>query len=335
MKTALRTAIAGIMALTCLQVMASTASAGASIDVPMPANPFGAQFGPDANRFAVSVELGSAYLRTGVTVEGWNGRCYDCREASNYGLQTVLRIKANGGSDTPSKMPSDLAAYRSTVTDMAVTLDPAVVVIENEPDGSEYWSGTAAQYENLLAAGCEAAHSAGVPCTGGGISSATVTAMVYQSYVDAGNTRAAKSYARKIALSDAEYNRIVSARNASKIRSVANKGHQYLDAHVTSGADLVNFHWYRSAEGFGESVDYLVSETGLPPMSNEIGQYTESGSHTTALMDAALAKRLRFAIWMSMDVLHKRDNRNIVALQNPDGTLRPSGRAFQSKTRSL
>lgn len=318
-----------------MQLVAAPALSAPSISVPLPNNPFGGQFGPDDSRFTVLETLGGAYIRTGVKVEGWSGRCFDCRHAGDLGIETVLRVKANGNNNTATVMPTDVASYRATVSDVVAKWHPAVLVVENEPDSRRYWAGSVNEYKQLFTAACDAAHSHGVPCTSGGLSSTAVTSMVYQSYLDRGDRRGAKAYASDTSLSSAAYTKMIDPKNAEKIEEIADKAERYLQTHVDAGADLVNFHWYRSAEAFSESVEYLTSKTGLPAMNNEIGQYTSKGSETTSLMNAVLDAELRFAIWMSIDLLHERDKKEIVALHNPDATLRPSGDAFKATTASL
>lgn len=324
-----------LVAVALASLPAAPAAPAPTISVPVPPNPFGAQFGPDPVRFDVLEALGAAYIRTGVTVSQWQDRCFDCAQAESRGIGVVLRVKANGTSETATTMPTDLNAYRGVVSDIAATLQPSVIVVENEPDSRQYWAGTVEEYEQLLTVACDAAHEHGIPCTGGGLSNTAVVSMVYRSYKDRGDHKGARRYASKISLSSTAYTKMIAPENKDKIKQIAEKAEAYLATHVAAGADLVNFHWYRSEEAFGETVRYLVDKTGLPPMNNEIGQYTDAGGDTTALMNAVLAADLRFATWMSIDLLHKRDNKEIVALHNPDGTLRPSGKAFRAKTDSL
>jgi hypothetical protein len=62
------------------------------------------------------------------------------------------------------------------------------------------------------------------------------------------------------------------------------RGRRLLRSYRAAGADFVNFHWYESdPEALREVVDSLRSQTGLPAVSNEMGQRTDDPSKWESL----------------------------------------------------
>lgn len=86
----------------------------------------------------------------------------------------------------------------------------------------------------------------------------------------------------------------------------------------------MNFHWYvADPRALAEAVAYLAAQSGLPPMTNEIGQHADDPDQTTAVMGKVVELGLPVAVWFSVDAPKAR------ALVDPDGTLRPTGEAFR------
>lgn len=128
---------------------------------------------------------------------------------------------------------------------------------------------------------------------------------------------------------------LVRPKNAERVRNRAERGWAFLHGFAGASADYVNFHWYRpSRSALKEAVRYLVAETGLRPMTNEIGQFTKDPVVTERLMEATLAVDFAHVIWYSIDDVTRAGLRSW-ALQRPDGTLRRSGRRFRSITSEL
>ncbi|MGC8916906.1 MAG: hypothetical protein ACP5NF_08010 [Thermoanaerobaculum sp.] len=109
-----------------------------------------------------------------------------------------------------------------------------------------------------------------------------------------------------------------------KAQEQLRKGQALLASYRPAGADYVNFHWYiPDTRALGEAVAYLKAKTGLPVLTNEIGQTNDDPNQTTAVMGKVVRLGLPMAVWFSVDAPKAR------ALVNPDGTLRPTGEAFK------
>lgn len=100
--------------------------------------------------------------------------------------------------------------------------------------------------------------------------------------------------------------------------------------------DYVNFHWYTPDEpnttsysdeqALNDTIDAFSELTGLPVVTNEIGQHGTDVAAVTATLDVLAAQRIAVAIWFDADGLPAH------GLFEPTmpGSLRPSGLAFQS-----
>jgi hypothetical protein len=70
-------------------------------------------------------------------------------------------------------------------------------------------------------------------------------------------------------------------------------------------------------------VAYLRAQTGLPVLTNEIGQHSEDPNQTMAIMGKVVELGLPIAVWFSVDALKARGSVNM------NGRLRPIGQVFQ------
>ena len=146
-----------------------------------------------------------------------------------------------------------------------------------------------------------------------------VALLVYDHYVETGDTDHAQSFAARVFSPD-EKSQLDSPRSRQQVE----KGRALLQVYAASGADYVNFHWYiEDPSALGEAVAFLSLQTGLPPMSNEMGQHDRSPETVRNLMKAVVQLGLPYAVWFSIDAPQAQ------ALINPDGTQRDNGLAFQ------
>lgn len=287
-------------------------------------NPFGV-FLPanQKDRARVIERLHVDSIRSVVLLEDTRVVCSGCSQFDQTGLDLVLTVRNSSGYRDPSSPPAIMARYRFEV---GLTLDqytPELLVVENEPNARNFFDGTPKQYHEMLAAACDEAHKRGIRCADGGLGGEIVTAFVYQTYVDAGRMKAAHSYARRVALSG----RIDPS--ADQIERRARVGRTFLSGYAGAGADFVNFHWYRpSGSALRETISLLQDTTGLPAVTNEIGQFGRDPRLTKSLMRAVVEEHVRRAVWYSFDDTTRRGLRTY-GLQRPDGTLRRHGKAFR------
>ncbi len=296
---------------------------GGLLNPPSGENPFGVMLtGPMALalRIEVAQRLGALYFRPeALFLDRWDGTCQPCDAALSAGLKLVLTVRANGGPATPTAPPSDLEAYRRTLRSVLARYRPAVIAVENEENSVLFYTGTPEQYGAQLQAACEVAHQWGVPCTNGGLVSTLVALLVYDHYLASGQTTAAEDFAARV-FTPQERQLL----NSPKAQEQIGKGKALLASYRAAGADYVNFHWYiADTQALGEAVAYLHGQTGLPVLTNEIGQYNDDPNQTTAVMSKVVELGLPIAVWFAQDGPKAR------GLVNRDGSLRPTGEAFR------
>ena len=311
---------------------AAVCTRGGTTDKP-PQGPFGLFLSPQVfdieDRVRIAQELGAYYFRTyPVLLPSWNGECSECQIVQDAGLHFVLTIRNTPSIDEAASPVADLDGFKRTVGEILDLYKPALVVLENEENTPSYFTGTPEQYVSELAALCEVAHSRDIPCANGGLLSGSVTWMVYFHYLDTGQTAEAKSFEER-GLEPFQQKRLETPGGDQDGRKVADLTMRFLTQYKGAGADYLNIHWYVSDnQALEESVDYLSGLAGLPIVTNEIGQRNLEPSVTTALMNMVLQLRLPFAVWFSSD------GRLSQALVDPDGSIRPTGEAFQSFIKS-
>jgi hypothetical protein len=152
------------------------------LNPPPSENPFGVMLtGPMALalRIEVAQRLGAFYFRPeSLFLDRWDGTCRPCDAALSAGLKLVLTVRANGGPATPTTPPSDLQAYRRTLSSVLARYRPAVIAVENEENSALFYTGTPEQYGAQLQAACEIAHQRGVPELSAPAPQQAATAMV-------------------------------------------------------------------------------------------------------------------------------------------------------------
>lgn len=188
-----------------------------------------------------------------------------------------------------------------------------------------FYKGTPAQYLQELKAAAEVAHSRGIKCTNGGLVSSLVAFLVADHYKEIGQIEKSNTYLRWT-LGDDKYQKL---RLKPKLLSqqIA-KGKELISGYQQAGADFVNFHWYiADTDALREAVRYLTEITGLPVITNEIGQQkNEDPSQVTNVMQAIVDLNIPIAVWFCGDVPGYGQARSLV---NRDGTLRPNGSAYK------
>ncbi len=298
-------------------------------------NHFGLLLGADGiddqYRVNLAKALGVSYFRPWyVNVEAWNGACYDlaCDLGPNAGLKLILTARSNVGEAPPfaTTPPQDGAAYRRNLSEILTRYRPEVLVVENEEDSAQYWTGTPEQYGALLKAACQVAHDQKIPCTNGGLSSKTIALLVWADYIEHRQVTEACNFVQRAgAVLAPDLCRFTAVDHLSdEDKAALAKGRKLLEIYNSSGQDYLNFHWYvPDKSALSEAVHYLRRATNLPVMSNEIGQSDQTPEAVQKLLSAAAELKLAYAVWFSLD----RDP--AVALQNADGSLRPNGQAFR------
>jgi hypothetical protein len=277
-------------------------------------------------------DLGAVYFRPwDIDATDYRGRCADraCEAALEAGLALVLTVRNAGQSGSlpvPASPPASLDAYRLTIGLVLDRYHPEVLVIENEENSSLNWSGSPEEYGVTLQAACAVAHERGIPCTNGGLSSEAVSLAVWVSYMEQGKTAEACDFVSRVLDPEA-------AKDFCDLSSVAElpneaqssliKVRELLALYQPMGADYINFHWYSPDPlALGEVVAFLEKTTGLPALTNEFGLGEQDPQALQAVMEKLVQLGLPYAVAFSLD-------RQAVAFQDNDGSLRPNGKAFQ------
>ena len=199
---------------------------------------------------------------------------------------------------------------------------PAVLVVENEENSALFYTGTPEEYAAELKAACQVAHQKGIPCTNGGLVGTLVALLVYDHYLETGHPEKAKDFADRVFTGFKPDLR--PKLNSPEAKKQISKGKALLSAYRSAGIDYVNFHWYfADTQALEEAVAYLKEQTGLPVITNEIGQQTDDPNQTTAVMSKIVELGLPIAVWFGLDGPKAR------GLVNLDGSLRPTGKAFK------
>lgn len=289
-------------------------------------NPFGVMISGDTSQIKAqtAVKLGAKYYRPlSIFLDKWSGTCAECDAAVSAGLKLILTVRNNGGGPgNPTTPPSDLNVFKQTLGQIVDKYRPEVLVIENEENsGTTFYTGTTSQYLQELKAGCEVAHKKGIKCTNGGLVSSLVVAMV------ASQSNNPTQYLQK-ALVGAKAD-LVSQINSPAAQKQIAKGKELVAGYKAAGADYVNFHWYvADSSTISEAVNYLRSASGLPVITNEVGQQGNTNpAQVTNVMGKLSELGLPYILWFSMDTNPPNGAR---ALNETNGTLRPNGDAYAS-----
>jgi hypothetical protein len=276
-------------------------------------------------RVALAADLGVEYLRSSaVFVDSWDGGCGECKAVRQAGLRFVLTIRNSAHVREAASPPGDPEAYGEAVREILGAYRPALVVIENEENTRNFYLGSAEEYGAQLRVACTVAHDLDIPCANGGLLSGSVAFLVYQHYVDAGQRDDADSFAGR-AFEPWQMNRLRSPGGPEWIQARMGEVRGFLAEYPAAGADFVNFHWYvADRQALEEAVAYLQDATGLPAITNEVGQRDLDPGTTSSVLSGLRELGLRYAVWFSIDATLAR------ALVEPDGTLRQTGVAFRS-----
>ncbi|MBI3098284.1 MAG: hypothetical protein HYY93_08600 [Planctomycetes bacterium] len=272
--------------------------------------------------------VGARYYRTvqAVFTGAWKGRSEECEAAREAGLELVLTVRNGDGGGKPSGPPADIEAYRRRVGEILDACKPSLLVVENEENSKAlFYTGTPEEYHRQLAAAAEVAHAREIKCANGGLVSDLVAILVAEAMIARGEVEKGEALLTR---SLNERGNVKRLRTTEKYREQRERGTALLAGYKAAGIDYVNFHWYNADPAdLGEAVKCLRETTGLPVISNELGQQkNEDPAQVRAIMGKIVELELPVAIWFSIDVP---DHAQARALFNEDGSLRPNGEAYR------
>jgi len=291
----------------------------------LPKSPFGVSM---SERVPLEVRVKTAqllhayyYRATGAILDGTDQFRFSSQEPpeafEKAGFKLALNARNYPGTPGVEVPPSNYDAYKAAIGAMIDQYHPAVLVIGNEPDDRGHSNIPPTEYQKMLTAGCEVARSKQTPCADGAFLSNTLVAAVYMSYVDSGDQAKADDFASRAFGPNMDT-------SPANLQRLATNMTDYIQVLRGIKPTYVNIHSYVDDAGaFAEMVDYMAKQTGIPVITNEMGQTVDDPHVTICLMRQVVALKMDMAIWFSTDGSRAR------ALNNPDGSLRPTGEAFK------
>jgi len=295
-----------------------------------------------SKKIDIAKDLGVSYVRNAIVMQDWNGRDEEYEKYIASGLKVVLNVnwghvQNEKGEKRPVPFPKDTVKYKQILGDILDKCKPELVVIENEELNRRYHSGSIEEYINELTAAINVAHTKGLKITNAGLTGRGFCLLVYNDYMKRGMQREANDFARRC---------IKSAWFKEKKKNTDEDGEitkleKLIEAYKKLPLDYVNFHLYEPIKnvkgGTDENVqqitpnavkeitDYLSRATGKKVISNECGERSSSPALVPQMLEEFAKYNLDYVIWFSGD-----GSAGGKALQNEDGTLRPSGDAFKT-----
>ncbi|MGI8698516.1 MAG: hypothetical protein ACR2J0_05140 [Mycobacteriales bacterium] len=257
---------------------------------------------------------------------------------------------------TASAPPRSFDAYAEFVRATAARYAPMGVhewAIENEVNAKNFWTGTPAQYEELVRRGSAALRAADPKARvlDGGISSTAYGVGIADRLLARGEAAAAvaaysRYYARRFDLRAADFPRVrTGAELASALRGEQPRRNlDYLEVTFRLIRDRVvdadQLHFYESWDNVPALLDYLRSR--LPPSfpveAWEVGQFWPDGPADESVRGAEMVKSLalllgggiRRVIWLPLafNAEGRQPAELRFGLLDPKGVVRPAGRAF-------
>jgi hypothetical protein len=280
---------------------------------------------PVSEQIALAEQLGARFIRpsTALLLKDPSLTCPGCDEYRAAGLKLVLTVRNSTSPQTPSTPPTDLVAYRRLIGEVLHRYRPALLVVENEEDLDNYYSGTPEDYGLEMEAACAEAHARRIPCTNGGLLSGHLVYAYYEHLLGQGETEAAASFAQR-SFQAWQIPNLSSPSGRQIISEGAARGLAWMRAYRAADIDYANFHWYvEDPLALEQAARYFSAVTGHPVLTNEIGQRDRKASSTTGMMGAIAELGLPYAIWLASDA-HLAQG-----LFDVSGQLRRSGEAFE------
>ena len=306
--------------------------ASPSLFAESPGTTFGVMLGGEAadvaGRVDVARELGVTIIRPlDLSLTEWAGTHEDTSAFLKAGFKVILTVRHNGKGlpfPKPASPPKDLEAYQKKLGDVLDAYRPELLVVENEENSALYYLGTPKHYGAQLKAACAVAHRKGVKCTNGGLGSSLAATLVWSHYRDRREGGRAEDFLRRT--SDPSQQKMLrTVEGQRRIGEAIMKGKALLAEYKSAGLDYLNVHWHiPDPAALAETVAYLKAETGLQPITTEMGQRDTGPETVTALLGKTVELGLPYVVWLSLD------RPDAKALHEPNGALRENGRAFKT-----
>jgi hypothetical protein len=294
---------------------------------------------PETSAVAYASDTNVSLCRVTTQLEGTTTPTTRYRTVSNAGLEAQVSIRyyaLDGTHNFPTG--SALTDYISKITsylDGMAGYNVQWISLENEENNSGYRvldSNSASYYITQLSQVIPLAHTRGIKVSNGGVTGHTMKYVVYNWLIGQGRTDDANLILNN-EFTTGQKNAIIAntytttyADQIAIVNSVLSNG-------ASIGLDYFNYHWYFGS-GSSQPIVPLVDTallakeafealSGLPVVSNEIGQHNAVIAHPTDVLKSFTKANIKYLIWTDGD-----SNNGMGALHNSDGTLRLNGENF-------
>jgi hypothetical protein len=280
-------------------------------------------------KIKIAKELGVKYVREGVL--SWTGRDRNIEAYQDNGFNILYNVSANGqdGKD----FSKDTAGFKKTIADVLNNYSLDVIAIENEEDNWSYHGRNTVGYINELKATIPIVHGKKTKVTNGGIHDNQLLILAYRYYQNKNKDSA--NYILTLLTDGEKYAAQHPEKTDNRLCQKAAQTDSLLTFYKTLDLDYVNIHIYAPINDFVSDRtnvmasikivgDYTRMRTGKPPMSNECGQHNVDPAIVNYILDGFKYANYEYAIWFDGD------GDPAMALNEPDGSLRPNGEMFKS-----
>ena len=244
-------------------------------------------------------------------------------------------VDSKAGNPTP--VTNDEAYESALATDLDAT-HPAVVTIQNEEDGLQFWTGDIPNYLHMLSLAVKVAHSKGYKVTNGGITT-TGLDLAYWDYLwTMGKHSQADAFAQLAfsRQSTSGYPTLKDLPNSSNpnlpilahshlLAAKLTRVNALISGYKATGIDYVDFHWLGGipATAMAEAVPWLEQQTGLPAISSAMASDSATDGSLNAILTEGLALHLSYIV-----VLGAYEGQN-APLADISGNILPNGIIFK------
>ena len=292
-----------------------------------PKTRYGADIGspPGTNDFNfqmnVAGQLGVSCLRAAVTAPSSKLGSNLVPEL-NTQYKVLLNFSSPGKGKKTIPFRTDTKQYKKDLNDVLNTFKvmPVVAVIENEESNLAFYNGSAKEYITQLKAAIGVMHNRGISVANGGITSTGLCYLVYKDFLAQRKFDSAALFKQQT---------LIEPDSAKTI----NRG-MFIDTLLTNYANInlnfVNFHWKATSPdtlSLHQVINYLKKRTGKKIISNELGQLDYDTNTLLRHVQMCTNQFFPYIIWYSPD---QDAGKRGTPLQYPDGTLTPTGIAYQS-----
>lgn len=301
--------------------------------------------GTPEHRVRVAKEMGATWYWRGPVLLRGDAKCDDCQAARAAGLKLALVVRNAETAGKPGSTVTDAADFQKKLRAVLERYQPALLVVEDEPEDPKNFNGTPEQYKTELGTACQVSRDLGIACANGGLGSEDVAMVVIdQRYktdpVDAGNVATTTELVRVAgggtdlrilgrtlgSVGGKQAPAVEATRKfLDKHRREIDQTRKFIEAINQAGVDRLNFHWFElQVDNLSKVVDSLHELSKLDLMCDSMADKSDRVFVVGEKIRIALDNYVWPIIWVGTD------ERGMMGLVDKKGKLRPAARAFQA-----